>query len=89
MDFPKKPDKYGFLLYPIASHGSVIHDLVVASTSGYLKRGIGGLSFDLSARTTRKRKRTETGATATNVNFLAIKSLVYELVSKLVIPFNG
>lgn len=79
-----KPDKSGFIVYIIASHGGAIHDFLVSSP----KEGIesiprDGITVDLATRTTRARKQGTTGATVTEVHLSMTKSVVYTLVHRL------
>jgi hypothetical protein len=80
---PHKPAKEGFICYALASHGGLIHDFIVASSQHGLEGIPTGITISTTTRELRKRKRSSTGISATEIHLPPIKSAVYLLCERV------
>lgn len=84
-----KPAKRGFVVYALTSDGGLMHDFVVSSSQDGLEGVPEGITIELPTRTTRKRKRSETGMTATEIHLPPIKAMVYELCKRATTEYRS
>ena len=74
-----KPAGSSFLIYALASHGGLVHDILFSSSQDGLESFKEGISINLATRGTRKRKRGTTGANAEEIHLPALKGGVFQL----------
>ena len=66
----------------------MVHDFNVSSSQKGVEGGEGGITVTLANRSTRKRKRGDTGTTATEVHLPAIKGMVWTLCERVTGQFS-
>lgn len=84
-----KPAKRGFVVYALTSDGGLMHDFVVSSSQDGLEGVPEGITIELPTRATRKRKRSETGMTATEIHLPPIKAMVYKLCKRVTTEYRS
>ena len=82
-DLRHKPSHNDFLFLPIASEGDLVHDCIVLSSKNGIEGDEGGIPINLVTYSTRKRKRSHSGATAEEIHLPAMKAALFRLCLRL------
>jgi hypothetical protein len=82
-----RPAKEGFVAYTLASHGGLARFILSSSQSGP-EGGRDDIEIDIPTKTLRKRKRGQSGATATLIQLPPMKGLMYSLCQRVTASYR-
>ena len=78
-----KPAKEGFIIFALASNGSILHDFMLWGSRDGLEYNKKSTTVNISSRTTRERQKSTTEATAMKVHLSSTKEVVYTLCERV------